>query len=228
LSGTAAAQDPVTVAPTNYKKVFENDRLRVLELNAKPGAKLGVQVRDSLSLLSSEERERLTILQSTLSKSEQFWFERLAHFDAVDLPYLHEPRPRFDHAFSHQRVGGVAGQVDGARLRMPFGEQRHHLGAAHLRHDHVREHQVDRASVGAGAAGMPSPTGPTVMGVSYWKSLIGLTRSALTVVGKVPGMDEAAFKAVADEAKETCPVSNALKNNVELKINARLAASVGS
>jgi osmotically inducible protein OsmC len=50
----------------------------------------------------------------------------------------------------------------------------------------------------------------------------GITKSALTVVGKVPGLDEAAFKAVADEAKETCPVSNALKNNVELTLDARL------
>ena len=50
----------------------------------------------------------------------------------------------------------------------------------------------------------------------------GITTSALTVVGKVPGMDEAAFKAKADEAKETCPVSNALKNNVELTLDARL------
>jgi lipoyl-dependent peroxiredoxin len=50
----------------------------------------------------------------------------------------------------------------------------------------------------------------------------GITKSALTVVGKVPGMDEAAFKATADEAKETCPVSNALKNNVELTLDASL------
>jgi lipoyl-dependent peroxiredoxin len=50
----------------------------------------------------------------------------------------------------------------------------------------------------------------------------GITKSALTVVGTVPGMDEAAFKATADEAKETCPVSNALKNNVELTLDARL------
>ena len=50
----------------------------------------------------------------------------------------------------------------------------------------------------------------------------GITTSALTVVGKVPGMDEAAFKAVAEEAKLTCPVSNALKNNVELTLDARL------
>lgn len=50
----------------------------------------------------------------------------------------------------------------------------------------------------------------------------GITTSELTVVGKVPGMDEAAFKAVAEEAKATCPVSGALKNNVELTLDARL------
>lgn len=50
----------------------------------------------------------------------------------------------------------------------------------------------------------------------------GITRSALTVVGKVSGLDEAAFRVVANEAKETCPVSSALKNNVELTLDARL------
>jgi osmotically inducible protein OsmC len=50
----------------------------------------------------------------------------------------------------------------------------------------------------------------------------GITKSALTVVGKVPGLDEAGFKAKAEEAKEGCPVSSALKNNVELTLDARL------
>jgi osmotically inducible protein OsmC len=50
----------------------------------------------------------------------------------------------------------------------------------------------------------------------------GITKSALTVVGKVPGLDEAGFQAKAEEAKEGCPVSNALKNNVELTLDARL------
>jgi osmotically inducible protein OsmC len=50
----------------------------------------------------------------------------------------------------------------------------------------------------------------------------GITKSALTVVGKVPGLDEAGFQAKAEEAKEGCPVSNALKNNVELSLDARL------
>jgi osmotically inducible protein OsmC len=50
----------------------------------------------------------------------------------------------------------------------------------------------------------------------------GITKSALTVVGAVPGMDEAAFKQAAEEAKNGCPVSGALKNNVELTLDARL------
>ena len=51
----------------------------------------------------------------------------------------------------------------------------------------------------------------------------GITRSALTVVGRVPGMDEAAFVAAAQAAKDGCPVSQALAGNVELSVEAKLA-----
>jgi lipoyl-dependent peroxiredoxin len=50
----------------------------------------------------------------------------------------------------------------------------------------------------------------------------GITKSALTVVGVVPGIDEAAFHEAAEEAKDGCPVSGALKGNVELTLDARL------
>jgi osmotically inducible protein OsmC len=50
----------------------------------------------------------------------------------------------------------------------------------------------------------------------------GITKSALTVVGSVPGIDEAAFQEVAEQAKDGCPVSGALKGNVELSLDARL------
>jgi lipoyl-dependent peroxiredoxin len=50
----------------------------------------------------------------------------------------------------------------------------------------------------------------------------GITKSALTVVGSVPGVDEAAFKEAAEGAKDGCPVSGALRNNVELTLDARL------
>ncbi len=46
--------------------------------------------------------------------------------------------------------------------------------------------------------------------------------SALKVKGQVPGMDEAAFKKAAEGAKDGCPISQALKNNVKLSVEASL------
>jgi lipoyl-dependent peroxiredoxin len=50
----------------------------------------------------------------------------------------------------------------------------------------------------------------------------GITKSALTVTGRVPGIDESAFLEAAEGAKEGCPVSGALKGNVELSVEATL------
>ena len=47
--------------------------------------------------------------------------------------------------------------------------------------------------------------------------------SEITVKGTVPGIDEAAFKEVAAAAKDGCPISGALKGNVELSVTASLA-----
>ncbi len=47
--------------------------------------------------------------------------------------------------------------------------------------------------------------------------------SALEVRGKVPGIDADAFKKAAEAAKDGCPISGALKGNVELSVNASLA-----
>jgi lipoyl-dependent peroxiredoxin len=44
----------------------------------------------------------------------------------------------------------------------------------------------------------------------------GITRSVLDVEGNVPGVDEAGFRAAAEQAKDNCPVSQALAGNVEL------------
>jgi osmotically inducible protein OsmC len=52
----------------------------------------------------------------------------------------------------------------------------------------------------------------------------GITKSVLTVTGRVPGIDEAAFLEAAEAAKEGCPVSGALKGNVELELDARFAS----
>lgn len=49
----------------------------------------------------------------------------------------------------------------------------------------------------------------------------GITKSALTVVGTVPGIDEAKFLELAEDAKANCPVSQAL--SVEITLEAKLA-----
>jgi len=46
--------------------------------------------------------------------------------------------------------------------------------------------------------------------------------SALKVRGRVTGMDQAAFQKAAEGAKDGCPVSQALKNNVKLSVEATL------
>ena len=50
----------------------------------------------------------------------------------------------------------------------------------------------------------------------------GITEMKLDVKGKVPGMDEQAFQEAAQAAAENCPVSQALKGNVEIVLDARL------
>ncbi len=50
-----------------------------------------------------------------------------------------------------------------------------------------------------------------------------VTTMDLTVKGEVPGIDQAKFVELANGAKETCPISQAIKNNVEIKLDAHLA-----
>ena len=49
----------------------------------------------------------------------------------------------------------------------------------------------------------------------------GITTSAITVVGTVPGIDEATFTELAENAKANCPVSQALAG-VEITLDASL------
>jgi lipoyl-dependent peroxiredoxin len=51
----------------------------------------------------------------------------------------------------------------------------------------------------------------------------GITASALHVSGVVPGITPKAFAEAAENAKDNCPVSSALKGNVEMTVDARLA-----
>lgn len=50
----------------------------------------------------------------------------------------------------------------------------------------------------------------------------GITTVTLTVKGHIHGIAESEFRKIAEEAKEGCPVSVALKGNVDLRLNAEL------
>ena len=56
----------------------------------------------------------------------------------------------------------------------------------------------------------------------------GITRSVLDVEGVVPGLDDRQFLEAAQRARDNCPVSLALKDNVELSVTARLQETVSS
>jgi len=49
-----------------------------------------------------------------------------------------------------------------------------------------------------------------------------ITRMMLHVQAAVPGVDPAKFQSIAQATKEGCPVSTALKGNVQLDIDAKL------
>ena len=48
--------------------------------------------------------------------------------------------------------------------------------------------------------------------------------SELRVAGQVPGIDATTFRALAETAKDGCPISRALRGNVELSVEAVLEA----
>jgi lipoyl-dependent peroxiredoxin len=49
-----------------------------------------------------------------------------------------------------------------------------------------------------------------------------VTESRITVRGRVPGIDEAGFQEAVRTAEQGCPVSNALRGNVDLSVDASL------
>jgi osmotically inducible protein OsmC len=50
----------------------------------------------------------------------------------------------------------------------------------------------------------------------------GITKIALDVAGRVPGLDDDAFEQAAQQAKENCPVSQALASVPDISLAARL------
>jgi osmotically inducible protein OsmC len=56
----------------------------------------------------------------------------------------------------------------------------------------------------------------SVDAVCHFKPGEGITRSDLAVSGRVAGVDAAEFERLAKEGEQGCPVSNALRGNVEI------------
>lgn len=78
---------------------------------------------------------------------------------------------------------------------------------------------------GLAQAGTPPEQLDTEATATFERAQAGfrLTRMALRVRGRVPGLDEETFRAAAETAKEGCPVSRALAGNVDIVLDAALA-----
>jgi osmotically inducible protein OsmC len=50
----------------------------------------------------------------------------------------------------------------------------------------------------------------------------GVKSARFVVSGRVPGIDQAAFEDAARDAGENCPISQALKGNIEIEVEATL------
>jgi osmotically inducible protein OsmC len=76
-------------------------------------------------------------------------------------------------------------------------------------------------SAGLAKAGTPPEELKTSATVTFQPGQ-GITKIALTVEGRVPGVDADAFAEAAQGAKENCPVSKALAAVPEITLDARL------
>ncbi len=73
-------------------------------------------------------------------------------------------------------------------------------------------HPPERLEVGAVVSFVPKPAGG-----------FSVAASALSVRGCVPGLDQAGFEDLARQGEAGCPISNALRGNVEISVSASLA-----
>lgn len=75
-----------------------------------------------------------------------------------------------------------------------------------------------------GRAGTPAERLQTTAAVTFDKTDAGwrVTSSRLEVRGRVPNASASDFAAAAEAAKDGCPISSALKGNVELSVEATL------
>ncbi len=49
-----------------------------------------------------------------------------------------------------------------------------------------------------------------------------ITTETLDITGRVPGLDADGFQQAAEQADQVCPVTNALRGNVDVQVNATL------
>jgi lipoyl-dependent peroxiredoxin len=79
-------------------------------------------------------------------------------------------------------------------------------------------------SNGLAKAGFPAQRVEVRAEVTFTKGDSGwsVTRSALTVRGWVPDIDEATFQQAAEGARTGCPISRALNPSIEVTIDAKL------
>jgi osmotically inducible protein OsmC len=75
-------------------------------------------------------------------------------------------------------------------------------------------------SHGLAQAGTPPDELTTTATVTFVPGS-GITKIVLAARGEVPGADEAAFRAAAEAAKESCPVSKALAGVPEILLDTR-------
>jgi osmotically inducible protein OsmC len=79
-------------------------------------------------------------------------------------------------------------------------------------------------SLGLERAGKPATRISTTAACTVEKAGDGfkITKMRLETRGEVPGLDQAGFQKAAEGAKEGCPVSGALKGNVQMELDALL------
>lgn len=77
-------------------------------------------------------------------------------------------------------------------------------------------------SNGLAQAGHP-PAALDVEATATFVPGTGITQMVLRLTGDVPGVSEEEFQTAAETAKEGCPVSQALKGNVDIRLEAALA-----
>ena len=114
---------------------------------------------------------------------------------------------------SYYRIPGTTGEGGGLGLAIVREIAAAHAACLSMALDH-----------GLDQGGTPATRVETTASCTVEKVGDGfkITTMALKVRAKVPGIDQARFLKAAEAAKDGCPVSGALKGNVQFKLDAKL------